>query len=140
MADFKEFIKGFAKTALENKGFKVGDIVDNIDGYKYRVLDPNEDKLGSKTWGDTHILVQQIDDKGKDDYSRVGNHGWFPSGGLSLSKYAKAKRLIDEDNAGYPPYFYKEKDGKFFLKGMDGEKDKELSIDELASIYDKRKK
>ena len=140
MASFKDFIKKYGSTALEDKGFKVGDIVDNIDGYRYRVLDPKEDELGSKTWGGTHILVQQIDNKGRDEYGRIGNHGWFPSHGLSLSKYGKAKRLIDEGNADYPPYFYKEKDGKFFLKGMDGEQDKELSIDDLASIYDKIKR
>lgn len=138
MPKFEEFIKGFS-SALENKGFKVGDILVDKQGKKYRALNPNEDSRGSKDWGSSHILVQKIDDNGEDVVSEYGNHGWYPSGMLSLSKDTKARRVIDESN-DYPPYFFKEKDGKFFLKGMDGEQDKELSIDDLADIYDKRNK
>lgn len=139
MADFNKFIEGFS-SALENKGFKVGDILVDKQGKKYRAVDPKEDAKGSEVWGRDHIFAQRINDKGEDDYSEIGNHGWFPNDMLSLSKDTKAKRLIGEDNDGYPPYFFKEKDGKFFLKGMDGEQDKELSIDDLADIYDKRNK
>jgi len=140
MPKFEDFIKGYEPTALEKDGFGIGDILVDKEGHKYRALDPKEDKMGAKTWGDSHILVQEIDEEGKDYYGRVGNHGWYPSGRLSLSKDTKAKRLIDKDNDGYPPYFFKKKDGKFFLKGMNGEPDKELSVDDLADIYDKRNK
>lgn len=138
MPKFEEFIKGFS-SALENKGFKVGDILVDKQGAKYRALDPNEDKAGAKDWSNSHILAQKIDDKGEDVVSEYGNHGWFPADMMSLSKDTKARRVIDESN-DYPPYFFQEKDGKFFLKGMDGEQDKELSIDDLADIYDKRNK
>lgn len=91
MADFKDFIRGFATTALANKGFD------------FRGVLANKEKKGNK-------LDPNIE---------------------------KANKLVDlgEEPFGNHTYFYN-KGGKYYSTGFDNDEDKEVSVDEMAKIYD----
>jgi len=118
MPKFEEFIKGFDEEDTPEYDYP----------FEERDLNPRDTPRKAKLLAQAKYAYNKTNDKdlaGKlfDEY--LGGN------------YAKARKLVDlgEEPFGTHKFFYN-KGGKYYSTGFNNDEDKEVSVDEMAKIYD----